>query len=66
MEHLDYYNDHKYCTTCQKYVSYLMSVEQSFCVECGGVVRLFSNDDWEQFNTSISAKRPGLSDSLCK
>ncbi|MFT4541315.1 MAG: hypothetical protein ACI835_003776 [Planctomycetota bacterium] len=58
MENQDYYNDHKYCTTCNKYVSYLMSIDQSFCVECGGVVRLFSEDDWVSFNSSMDAKRP--------
>ena len=58
MEHQDYYNDQKYCTTCNKYVSYLMSIDQSFCVECGGVVRLFSNEDWQEFNSSMAAKRP--------
>lgn len=58
MEYQDYYSDHKYCTHCQKYVSYLMSVDHSFCVECGGVVRLFSKEDWKHFNNSMAAKRP--------
>ncbi len=54
----NFYNDRKFCPDCQKYVSYLMSIEQSFCVECGSVVRLFSEDDWEQFNSTMAAKRP--------
>jgi hypothetical protein len=58
MDNLDYYSDHKFCPTCDKYVAYLMSVEHSYCVECGAEVRLFSADDWTQFNESLSAKRP--------
>ncbi len=58
MDNLDYYSDKKYCPTCDDYVSYLMSIEQSFCTHCGGEVRLFSKDDWEQFNDSMAAKRP--------
>ncbi|MCP3916407.1 MAG: hypothetical protein GY711_12690 [bacterium] len=58
MDNLDYYSDHKYCPTCDKYVSYLMSIEQSFCTQCGSEVRLFSKDDWQEFNESMAAKRP--------
>ena len=58
MEPIDYYNDQKYCPTCDAYVSYLMSVEHSYCTTCGNEVRLFSKDDWESFQTGLSAKRP--------
>jgi hypothetical protein len=58
MDPLDYYSDQKYCPTCDEYVSYLMSVEHSYCTQCGCEVRLFSKDDWEEFNNSIVAKRP--------
>ena len=58
MEPFDYYSDRKYCPSCDKYVHYLMSIEHSFCVECGVEVRLFSKEDWEQFNASLNAKRP--------
>jgi hypothetical protein len=58
MDRYDYYTDQKYCPSCDKYVAYLMSIERSFCVECGGEVRLFSKEDWESFNESLSAKRP--------
>ena len=33
---LDYYNDRKYCTQCEDYVPYLMSIEHSYCAQCGG------------------------------
>ncbi len=58
MDRFDYYTDRKYCPTCDDYVSYLMSIEQSFCAQCGGEVRLFSKEDWEQFNASLKEKRP--------
>jgi len=58
MDHLDYYSDRKFCAHCNDYVPYLMSVDQSFCVQCGGEVRLFSEEDWTTFNESIRAQRP--------
>jgi len=58
MENLDYYSDRKFCPQCNDYVHYLMSIEHSYCVSCGGEVRLFSEDDWASFNEAIQAKRP--------
>ncbi len=58
MEPNSYYDDRKYCPQCQDYRRYLMSVSKSFCVECGGEVRLFSKEDWEAFNESLKAKKP--------
>lgn len=58
MENLDYYSDRKFCPQCNDYVHYLMSIEHSFCAECGSEVRLFSENDWTAFNESIQAKRP--------
>lgn len=54
----DFYSDRKHCEPCNKYVSYLMSIDKSFCVECGGEVRLFSKDDWMDFNEKLSERRP--------
>ncbi len=54
----DYYNDTKFCPTCEKYVTYLMSIHASYCTTCGGEVRLFSKEDWENFNHGLSSKRP--------
>lgn len=53
-----YYDDKKWCPACQDYVNYLMSVEHSFCVSCGGEVRLFSKEDWENFNESLQSRKP--------
>ena len=54
----DFYNDRKYCENCCQYVSYLQSMEHSYCVQCGEAVRLFSTDDWETFNASLKERRP--------
>jgi len=54
----DFYNDCKYCENCCQYVSYLQSMDQSYCVQCGEAVRLFSSDDWESFNASLKERRP--------
>ena len=58
MDNIDYYSDKKFCSQCDGYVHYLMSIEHSFCVQCGAEVRLFSSDDWEEFNEALNAKRP--------
>jgi hypothetical protein len=58
MEQLDYYADRKFCAHCQTYVSYLMSVDKSFCVQCGNEVRLFSQEDWQAFNRALEDRRP--------
>jgi hypothetical protein len=52
-----FYSDRKYCDHCNKYVSYLMSVDTSFCVECGNTVHLFSEGDWQSFNESLKDRR---------
>ena len=54
----DFYSDRKFCDHCNKYVSYLMSVESSFCVDCGAKVHLFSKKDWRSFNASLQERRP--------
>lgn len=58
MDQPDFYTDRKYCPECDDYVAYLMGMEHSFCVQCGGPVRLFSKKDWEEFHESIKASRP--------
>jgi len=58
MDNLDYYSDRKFCTECNEYVPFLMSVEHSYCATCGAEVRLFSDQDWSTFNESMQARRP--------
>ena len=40
-----FYRETKWCGACSAQVRYLASVDHSFCVHCGGKVRLFTNDD---------------------
>ena len=58
MEHSDFYNDRKYCEDCCEYVPYLQGMEQSYCTQCGSQVRLFSAEDWDEFQTSLKERRP--------
>ncbi len=45
-----FYNDLKFCPTCDEYVSYLSSPVQCYCIQCGGEARLMSPQDWSTFN----------------
>ncbi len=45
MGNTEFYNESKWCDGCKGYVRFLMSVNHSFCVQCGGKVRLFANDE---------------------
>ena len=57
MANSDFYDDRKYCHDCQDYVPYLMSMEHSYCANCGTQVRLFSKEDWGAFSASIAPKQ---------
>ncbi len=58
MDPLSYYSDKKWCPHCAGYVAYLMSIEHSYCVKCGGEVKLFNQSDWESFHEGLQAKKP--------
>ena len=58
MENSDFYNDRKFCESCTDYVPYLQGMEHSYCTQCGSQVRLFSEEDWTAFQTSLSERRP--------
>lgn len=49
----EFYNEQKWCEHCKQYVKFLMSVNHSFCVDCGNRVRLFSRLDSEQFQGHV-------------
>jgi DNA-directed RNA polymerase subunit RPC12/RpoP len=57
MEHIDYYSEKKWCGQCGRYVRYLMSVQHSFCAECGSKVGLFSKEDWKKFNEDVDKRK---------
>ena len=54
MEFGDFYDDRKFCTQCNDYVPYLMSMDHSYCTGCGSPVKLFSKEDWGIFTEKIS------------
>lgn len=56
MSDQDFYADRKYCPSCDDYVSYLASIEASYCIQCGAEVRLFSEGDWDRFRTGLDAR----------
>jgi len=53
----DYYSENKWCNRCRAYVRYMMSLEHSYCVQCGGQVTLFSQEDKEKFQKSLERKK---------
>jgi hypothetical protein len=54
---MDFYNETKWCPKCRTYVRYVMSVNRSYCVGCGGPVRLFSREDLERFRQDVEKRR---------
>lgn len=55
--HMDFNNEKKWCTHCNEYVRYLMSVDHSFCAQCGNKVRIFSDADSQRFSTDLEKKK---------
>ena len=49
----EFYSESKWCDACKTYVRFLMSVNHSYCVGCGGRVRLFSRDDGRSFSDTV-------------
>jgi hypothetical protein len=59
MTKCDFNKDKKWCDECNGYQRYLMSVNHSFCAECGSQVRLFSKADSLAFGESLQKRRWG-------
>lgn len=57
MDNRDFYQEKKWCGTCGTYVRYLMSVNHSYCVECGTPVKLFSKEDAQRFNANLEKRK---------
>ena len=53
----NYYEENKYCPQCDDYVRFLQSLAESYCVECGGKVSLFSKKDKQSFMRSLNAAK---------
>lgn len=56
-ETTDYYGDKKWCRRCRRNVRYLMSVNYSYCIHCGNVVTLFSEERRRRFNRELTAMK---------
>jgi len=54
---MDYYSETKWCPKCKTYVRYMMSVDGSYCAECGGPVRLFNKEDLDRFTQDMEKRR---------
>jgi hypothetical protein len=50
----DYYTDERYCPHCNRHVQYLLALEASYCVRCGGAVRLWSAEEQARFQRSAA------------
>lgn len=55
---MGYYDSKKHCEKCDKEVYFLESIAEdgmclSFCVECGGLVRLLSPKEWDDFMARV-------------
>ena len=57
MDFSDFYQEKKWCPRCNDYVRYMMSVNQSFCVQCGAPVKLFNKDDLAKFKTDMEKRK---------
>ena len=57
MERRDFYGETKWCENCKSYVPFMMSVNHSYCVNCGGRVRLFNKQDSERFTDEVQKRK---------
>ncbi len=57
MGNQDFYSERKWCDQCKGYVRYLMSVDHSYCIDCGHRVRLFSAEDQKRFSETVQKHR---------
>lgn len=53
----DFYGETKWCEACQTHVHYIMSVNHSFCVRCGGRVRLFDKNEARRFTADVERRK---------
>ena len=49
----EFYTEQKWCDECGTYVRFLMSVNHSYCVDCGSKVRLFNRNDASGFQERV-------------
>jgi len=49
---MESFDERKYCSRCRRYVRYLTSLNQSYCIHCDSKVVLFSKKDMRDFHKS--------------
>jgi len=54
---MDFYSEKKWCEKCGRYVHYLMSMQHSYCVECGEIVTIFNKEDAEEFHKLVEKNK---------
>lgn len=52
--------DRRYCPSCRAYVPYLWSPQATYCVRCGALADLFSQDDLTAFRKSSGIPARGF------
>ena len=57
MTERNFERDKKWCPKCEDYRRYMMSVNHSFCTDCGTQMRLFSKKDQERFTEEVQRRR---------
>jgi hypothetical protein len=57
MQIRDFYCEVKWCAKCNAYVHYMMSVNHSYCVQCGSPVRLFNKEDSDRFSADVQKRK---------
>ena len=57
MNERNFERDKKWCPKCEEYQRYMMSVNHSFCTNCGTQMRLFSKKDQERFTEEVQRRR---------
>jgi len=57
MDYRDFYQEMKWCPKCNGYVRYMMSVNQSFCADCGGPVKIFNKEDLAKFRVDLERRK---------
>ncbi len=53
-----FHNDTKFCPCCNEYVNYLASIDNSYCIQCGAQVQMFSEADRAAFQAKLAARKP--------
>ncbi|MFN6192764.1 MAG: hypothetical protein ACK5BN_02960 [Planctomycetota bacterium] len=52
-----YYEETKWCGACDREVRFLMSVNHSFCIQCGGTVTMFRRAAGSAFGERVQRHR---------